>query len=189
MAAEITTWSGANWRRTARARSPVSSATRCTASASGLRSKSDLLVVVLGDHPLVVGEGALEDAADQLAPAEAEGQVVLAAAVGELAVPLEALQLLEGLARDQDRVLVRRAALQPALDQRQAVAVGRHHLQRAVLELQQGAVELEARLLGRDGEEDLGDHAAELGERDVDPAAVLDGGQGREVVRRRGRGS
>ena len=82
---------------------------------AALRSKSDLLVVVLGDHPLVVGEGPLEDAADQLAPAEAEREVVLAAAVGELAVALEALQLLQRLARHQDRVLSLAVALEAAL--------------------------------------------------------------------------
>ena len=54
------------------------------------------------------------------------------------------------------------------------MAVGRHHLERAVLELEQRAVELEARLLGRDGEEDLGDHAPEVGEGNLDLRAVLD---------------
>ena len=65
--------------------------------------EEDLLVVVFGDHPLVVREGPLEDAADQLAAADPEGEVVLAAPVGELALPLEPLDLLQGLARHQDR--------------------------------------------------------------------------------------
>src|SRR5436305_8304944 len=88
-----------------------------------LAVEQHLFVVVLGDHPLVVGEGPFQDAADQLAPAEAEGEVVLAAAVGELALPLEALELLEGLARHQDGVLAA-GALQPTPDQGQAMAVG-----------------------------------------------------------------
>ena len=63
--------------------------------------------------------------------------VVLAAAVGEAPFALEALQLLEGLAGHQHRILAA-DALEPSFDQGEPVTIGRDHLQRAVLELEQG---------------------------------------------------
>ena len=164
----------------------------------GLRERLPLehrpLVVVLGDHPLVVGEGALEDAAGQLALAQAKAEVVLAAAVGHGLVAVEAHQLLQRLARNQHALLrgmhghlLAVLTAGGSLDEGQPVAVGGHHLEpvraaAALLGLEQRAVELEARLLGGDGEDHLGDHAAQHREADLDGGIPIHLGQGRKVV-------
>jgi len=64
------------------------------------------------------------------------------------------------------------------------MTVGGDHLQAVLLQLHQRAVELEARLLGRNGEDHLADHALELPKRQSHRGRAVDFRQGREVIRR-----
>src|SRR5262249_15455557 len=133
----------------------------------GLPLEDRPLVVVLRDDPLVVREGPLEDAAGELALAEPEGEVMLPASVGDGLRAAETEQLLARLAGNEPPVLaslprhgVAVLASRRRLHERQTMTIGRHHLEAFGLHLEESAVELEPRLLGRDGEDHLADHPA-----------------------------
>jgi hypothetical protein len=70
------------------------------------------------------------------------------------------------------------------LDERQAVAVGRHQLDRFRLDLEERTGELKARILARHREENLPDQTAEAAERDLHFRLALDRRQRRKIGRR-----
>ena len=110
--------------------------------------------------------------------------MVLTAPEEDVAVALHAHQLLQRLARHQDRVFDRPFELVRRLDERQAVAVGRHQLDRLRLDLEERSGELEPRILARDREEDLSDQTAQAPERHLHLRLALDRRQRRKVGRR-----
>jgi hypothetical protein len=87
------------------------------------------------------------------------------------------------LPRHQHRI-VGRLALDANVDQRQAVAVGRHQLGALAVQPEERSRELEARLLARHREEHLTHQAAETPELHRQPRRALDLRQARKVDRR-----
>ncbi len=106
---------------------------------------------------------------------------MLGAPEEEATVLLEPLQLLQRLAGDEHRLLLL-PGLEGILHQGQAVAVGSNHLDRALLEFEQRAIELKAGLLGRDGEDDLGDHLLQITEGDLHRFGFANIGESREIL-------
>ena len=112
--------------------------------------------------------------------------MVLAAAKRDVLVTVEPQQFEQRLARRQHAVGLGDAG-HLHLDQGQAVAVGRHQLDCALLELEQRTVQLEPRLFGGHGEDHLADHALEVSEGHLERSrggVRIDRGQCRKVLGR-----
>ena len=148
------------------------------------------LVVAGRDHPLVVGEGAVDQLADQGDVADGEAD----AGVGKLdidrAVALveQLADLAHGLARHDHARDLAGALGQRHLDPGQAMAVGRHAAQHVGVARLGGmeidAVQVVARLLVGDGEARAVDDALEVGRRDLEAVRQVALVHRREVGRR-----
>ena len=131
----------------------------------------------------MIGEGSLENAADELSLSDPERQVVLTTGKLQRSVVFEALQLLQRLARHQHTIASRRPSVFD-LDQGHPMPIGRHQLERSVLDQQQRTIELKTRLFRRYREEDFRDHASELRKRDLQAIIRTGLGKGRKVLGR-----
>ncbi|MPM16069.1 hypothetical protein SDC9_62443 [bioreactor metagenome] len=119
-------------------------------------AQRDAVLVVLGDHTVVVGELALDQLGDELHAAERElglvvGELHLDGAVG---VRQQALQFQHGLAR-QNHFLLGHFHVERGAGECQAVTVGRDQAELVAFGHEQDAVQVVADVLHRHGERHL----------------------------------
>ncbi len=130
-----------------------------------------LLVVAERDDARIVGKGAVDQLGGEHDVADGEADLALRQLDRDLGLGVldQPLHLAHGFARHDDAGHAGRAGGQRQLDLRQPVAVGRHRAQRLRLAAAGGvqidAVEIVARLLGRDRELRLVDQPLEVGRR------------------------
>ena len=165
---------GAKSKRTARVRSLATSEMRLIVGQQALAVDHHAAIVVARDDFHVVRKVHVDHARQEAAVAGFEEELVVGNAElhGAVLAALETQDLAQRFARNEDREvgsLLSFAAVMPdgKVDQRHAVAVRGHHLHLVRLHFEQRAVELEARLLVRDGELHLADHRLQLVERDA----------------------
>ena len=147
------------------------------------------LVVAGRDHPVVIGEGAVDQLAGEDRAAEAEAD--LGRRQRDLDRSLELLEqpveLVHGFARN-DHVGHALGAVGPRHgDPGEAVAVGRGRAQLIVDDVEEDAHQIITRLLARDGEAGLLDDLAQRRGGELEPGRQLALGDHREIVARQGR--